>query len=191
MGVLPVAAQEGGDGAPPIESDWIGAEPTLYSLGDMLLSISAGALFPTVFFDDAGLTEHHVNIGGGFSVRFNYFLSPHLFVGAEIEPMWAGTLMTNVLFIIPMGVRVGYQFILGHFEFPLSLMVGFAPETYLDRNYGGLFVKPDVAVFWRFSSDWSFGVNAGWWWVPQWTADPKEDRHGNFVDLTLSARFHF
>ena len=115
MGVLPLAAQEGEDGTPPIESDWIGEPPTLYSRGDMTFAMSAGASFPIVFFGDTLVSEPHVNIGGGGSISFNYFLSPHFFVGGEVEVMWAGTLMNHVLFILPIGARAGYQFILGSF----------------------------------------------------------------------------
>jgi hypothetical protein len=104
--------------------------------------------------------------------------------------MFAATKGENVLFIVPMGLRIGYQFILGRFEFPLSLMVGGAPQKELDFGYFGLFLKPAASIFWRFNPDWSFGLNTAYWWVPQW---PKNgpDVYGNFLELTLSARYHF
>jgi hypothetical protein len=66
--------------------------------------------------------------------------------------------------------------------------VGFAPQTYLEKKYLGFFVKPGVSAFWRFNPDWSFGLNAAWWWVPQWAARTV---HGNFLELSVSARYHF
>ncbi|GHT75938.1 hypothetical protein FACS1894124_7870 [Spirochaetia bacterium] len=176
----------------PIEPDWDGALPELYANGDKLFVISVGAVFPTIFLDNNGEKyTHNVKIGGTGSLGFNYFLGSHLYLGAEIGGMFASTLAGNMLYMVPMGLRVGYQFILKRFEFPLSLMVGFVPQTYLKQSFGGLFMKPEVSAFWRLNPDWSFGLNTGWWWVPQW---PKEghdkDRHGNFIELTLSARYH-
>jgi hypothetical protein len=102
--------------------------------------------------------------------------------------MFAQTRAENFLFLVPMGMRFGYQFILGRFEFPLSLLAGFAPQTYLEKNFFGLFVKPSASAFWRFNPDWSFGLNAAWWWVPQWASQTV---HANFLELTLCARYHF
>jgi hypothetical protein len=104
--------------------------------------------------------------------------------------MFAPTKGENVLFIVPMGARVGYQFVLGHFEIPLAFTIGFAPEKYMEKNYGGLFMKPAASLFWRFNPDWSFGLNAGWWLVPQWPENGR-DVFGHFPEVSLAARYHF
>jgi hypothetical protein len=195
--LFPLAAQDSeenegaGEGIPelPIESDWPDVMPDLYSRGDKIFGISIGPILPTVFIhEDGGVKEGKIGLGGGGSLAYTYFFNAHIFIGGELGGMFAFTKAENALFIVPMGMRVGYQFILGRFEFPLSLLVGFAPQTYLEKNYLGFFVKPSASAFWRFNPDWSFGLNAAWWWVPQWA-----DRtvHGNFLELTLSARYHF
>jgi hypothetical protein len=198
---LSVSAQEEVDDPEriPIESDWNIESVTLYAAGDKTFTMAVGALFPALFLDNkmesyaTGYPVGNIHIGAAGSLSFNYFLSPHLFLGGEIEGMFAGTLGGNMLYIVPMGVRVGYQFIVGHFEFPLSLMVGMAPQSHGDNNgYFGLFLKPQGSVFWRFNSEWSFGLNTGWWFVPQWPASGAEyNRYGNFVELTLAVRYHF
>jgi hypothetical protein len=188
------AAQEGGGSDEiPVEPDWSGPLPTLYSKGDQTFSITLGVLFPTVFFDGNGSYTHNIDpVGGMGALTYDYFLSPHIFVGGQISGMFVGTLARNMLYIIPMGVRVGYQFILGRFEFPLSLMLGMAPMKFLDSGYFGyLFLKPGASVFWRFNSEWSFGLNTAWWWVPQWPRDISKSAYGNFLELTLSATYHF
>jgi hypothetical protein len=194
LGVLvlfPVAAQSGaGEGSPqlPIDSDWPDSIPDLYSRGDKIFGISVGPVLPTVFVYETGSRDTNISVGGALSLSYTYFFNSHLFLGGELEGMFATTIAKNALFIVPMGMRVGYQFIAGRFEFPLSLTVGFAPQTYLEKNFLGLFVKPVVSAFWRFNPDWSFGVNAAWWWVPQWS---KQTTHGNFLELSVSARYHF
>jgi hypothetical protein len=199
--VFPVSAQEGGedDTRIPIESDWDTARYTLYSAGDKTFTMAIGALFPALFLNnnwESYATSYpvgNINIGGTGSLSFNYFLSPYLFLGGEIQGMFAGTLGGNMIYIVPMGAKIGWQFIAGRFEFPLSFMVGIAPQSYGgNAGYFGLFLKPQGAVFWRFNFEWSFGLNAGWWFVPQWpAAGPEYNRYGNFVELTLAARYRF
>jgi hypothetical protein len=190
---LPLAAQdfEEGEEAPevPIESDWSDVMPDLYSRGDHIFGITIGPILPMLFVHETGgVKEGNIGVGGGGSLMYTYFLTSHLFIGGELGGMFAFTKGENALFIVPMGIRLGYQYILGRFEFPLSLLAGFAPQTYLQKNFFGLFIKPAASAFWRFNPDWSFGLNAAWWWVPQWA-----DRtvYGNFLELSLTARYHF
>jgi hypothetical protein len=199
--LFPVSAQEGGDDTDeiPIESDWDSGPVTLYSAGDKTFTMSIGALFPVLFLNNKGeayaesYPVGNVHIGATGSLSFNYFLSPYLFVGGEVQGMFAGTLGGNMLYIVPIGMKVGYQFIAGRFEFPLSFMVGIAPQSYSNNiGYFGFFLKPQGAVFWRFNPEWSFGLNTGWWFVPQWPATgPEYHRYGNFIELTFAVRYHF
>jgi hypothetical protein len=70
-------------------------------------------------------------------------------------------------------------------------MIGGATQKYLETNYFGLFLKPMASAFFRFNPDWSFGLNAGWWLVPEWTKESRKDMTAHFVEVTLSARYHF
>jgi hypothetical protein len=94
-----------------------------------------------------------------------------------------------MLYIVPFGARIGYQFLFQRFEFPVSLMLGGAAQMYLERGYFGPIAKPAAAAYWRFSPDWSFGFNCAWWVVPQWPRN-RHTVYGNFVELTMSARYH-
>jgi hypothetical protein len=175
----------------PIESEWEEYSMNTYSRGDKTFTITLGFLIPTFLFGkDIPDNNHGLSLGGTGTLSFNYFFTSHFFLGGEVSGMFMGTRAKNNLFIIPIGPRIGYQFIYRRFEFPLTLMVGWAAHKYLESNYGGLIVKPGASAFWRFNPDWSFGLNALWWFVPQW---PKNgyDAYGNFLELTLSARYHF
>jgi hypothetical protein len=195
---FPLAAQEEenpgsqpGGGSPPIESDWDGYVPELYARGDKAFIITLGLLIPTVFAGDAMEgNSRNIKLGGTGSLAFNYFLTSHLFLGGELGGMFAPTRGKNMLYIVPFGARFGYQFVVSRFEFPLTLMIGAAPQKYLDKGYFGLIIKPGASVFFRFNPDWSFGLNTNWWMLPQW---PKSGKNvfGNFLEVTLSARYHF
>jgi hypothetical protein len=171
------------------EDDWTGIISAPFSRGDKNLVISLGLVIP-VYFSGIEDNEHGISIGGTGSLAFNYFLTSGFFVGGELGAMFASTRRGNMLYIIPFGVRAGYQFWFGRFELPISLMIGFAPQKYLEKGYIGPFVKPSVSLFWRFNSDWSFGLNSEWWFIPQWPST-GEDVIGNFLELTLSAKYHF
>jgi hypothetical protein len=172
------------------DSPWEEIITSPYDRGDRNFIISLGVVFPTLFAGDIENNRHGLRLGGAGSLAFNYFLSPSIFVGGELSGAFIGTRGGNMLYIVPFGARIGYQFIFNRIEIPLSFMIGGAAHSYLERGYFGLIAKPGASAFWRLNSDWSFGLNCIWWFVPQW---PKNNHtvYGNFLELTLSARYHF
>ncbi|MDR0486988.1 MAG: hypothetical protein LBG91_01940 [Treponema sp.] len=190
-------AQE--EDSPEDEGPSIGAEwddlyaPDLYIKGDQTFIMSIGTAFPAVFFNNGKVINHNLEppVGGTGSLSYNYFFGARFFVGGEICGMFMPTLGVNTLFVIPLGVQAGYQFTLRRFEFPLTAGLGMVWHRYLDFGYYGFYMKGGAAAYFRFNSDWSFGLNANWRWLPEWTKDPKENVDGNIVDLRLSVRYHF
>ncbi|MCL2763035.1 MAG: leucine-rich repeat domain-containing protein [Treponema sp.] len=182
----------------PLETDWEGYVPELYSKGDQVFIISFGVIFPTVFFNNGSVIDHNFDppVGGSGSLGYSYFLGPHFYLGGEIGIKFNYTMGQNTIFLIPIGLRTGWQFLYRRFEFPLNLTVGIAPQRYLNLGYAGLFVKGGASAFYRFNPDWSFGLNCDWNWYPQWPKDegkrvPSKDMYGNIIGLTISARYHF
>jgi hypothetical protein len=200
IGLGPLAAQDEGDewnedpGGEIPADDWTGFMPSLYSRGDQTFGISFGIALPTFFVGSGGeILPRNIVIGGTGSLSYDYFFGSHLFVGGDVQGMFAPTLGDHMLFIIPLNIRVGYQFVLKRFEFPLSLGIGFAAQqfkTSKSYSYAGLFVKPRASAFFRFNPDWSFGVHTAWWWLPQ-TPKTGEKVHGHFFEATLAVRYHF
>jgi hypothetical protein len=189
---LPAQEEEG----PPINTDWSGVG-TGYSRGDMIFTINLGLIFPLFFVEqDRGTMANNISTGGAGMLGWNYFLGPHLFIGAELNGFFAGTVAENNYFGVPIGVKAGYQFVLRRFEFPFSLSAGMIPQGLLQSNYLGFYAKPSAGVFFRFNSEWSFGLSADFFWVPQWTDVVAADGnnvniHGFFLDVLLGARYHF
>jgi hypothetical protein len=183
---------EDGNASLPITTDWAGLPLTGYTRGDQTFTISLGMLFPLFFVSKSGdLLDNKISLGGAGSLAYNYFLNSHLFIGGILEGSFSQTLGKNFLYLIPIGFTAGYQFVLRRFEFPFSLTIGGMTEQYLTYNGYWIFFKPQASTFFRFNSDWSFGLNAAWWIVPQWTNDPERNATGNFFELTLCARYHF
>ncbi|MDR2941954.1 MAG: hypothetical protein LBV17_05135 [Treponema sp.] len=179
---------------PPPDGDWDYYAPDSYSHGDQTFIISLGTVFPTVFFNDGKYYKNHNFVGpfkGAAALSYNYYLTSHIFLGAEISGLFMPTLGDNVFFAIPLGMRTGYQFYLWRFEFPLNITFGMVWHNFLNNRYYGFYMKGGLAIYFRYSPEWSFGINANWNWLPEWTEDRSKNIDGNVVDLLLSARYHF
>ena len=178
---------------PPIFDDWDIYTTDLYAPGDQVFVISLGTFFPTLFLNNFKKIDHNISppVGGIGTLSYNYFLNAHIFIGGELGGMFASTLADHMLYLIPLGVRGGYQFYFWRFEFPVTLTIGMVWQRYLSLGYYGFFLKGGGSAFYRFNSDWSFGLNVNWGWFPQWTSNRSENVDGNMLELTLAARYHF
>jgi hypothetical protein len=176
----------------PISTDWAGLSLTGYTRGDQTFNISLGILIPLFFTDLSGnAIPNKVMLGGAGALAYTYFLDSYWFVGGILEGSFSQTLGENFLYLIPIGFTLGYQIIYKRFEFPFSITAGGMTEQYLTYSLWGPFVKPQASAFFRYNSDWSFGLNAAWWLVPQVTNTRERDSTGNFFEITLCARYHF
>jgi len=180
------------------ETDWDGYFPELYSRGDQTFSISLGVIFPLFFLNNGSMMDHNFSppVGGTGSLAYTHFLSPNFFLGGEIGIMFNSTLGNNTVFFIPIGLRTGWQFIFKRLEIPLTITAGVVPQTYLDYEYAGFFLRGGISFFYRFSPEWSFGLNSDWNWFPQWPKEKGErirskNVDSNILGLTISGRYHF
>jgi len=194
-----LGAQEDND--PDFEPDWVEPNIYAYSSGDQTFVISLGLTFPTIFTGNDGRIgdmKFRPKLGGTGILNYNYYIHPYFFIGAEVSGLFIHTLRKNTLFIVPIGVKIGTQLILWRFEFPVTFSLGMAWHSYLNILYFGMYLKAGLSVYFRATSNWSFGIASDWAWFPQWTKNDKASRpdntrniNGNFVHLMLSARYHF
>ncbi|MDR1232582.1 MAG: hypothetical protein LBK61_14420 [Spirochaetaceae bacterium] len=183
---------------PPIDSRWQDSFFETFTKGDTVFNINLGVVFPVAF--SAGNVSQYDPVGGTGMLSGSFFLNSHVFTGFGVQGMFVPTIGEHMLYIVPMGPHIGYEWVAGRFEFPLSLMVGWSWEMYLDHLYFGFFAKPQISALYRAFNDWSFGLTAAWWFVPQWGAKTTDDTGavikggdavGNFLELTLMAQYHF
>jgi len=172
--------------------------PEKYTKGDKTITISLGAAFPAVFLNNGKVIPHNITppIGPILSLAYSHFLGANLFLGGEIGFYSLFTLAKNVLFLIPIGLRAGWQFVFNRFEIPLYAAIGVAPQKYLDLGYFGMYLKGSVSAYFRYNPNWSFGLNADWNWFPQWPLKdkqpiPEKNVDANIIGVTLSVRYHF
>jgi hypothetical protein len=180
-----------------LETDWDDYVVDLYSRGDQTVTMSLGVIFPITFLNNGKEIKNNYSppVGGTGSLGYTYFFGAHFFVGAEVGFVSINTVGQNAAFLVPLGARTGWQFIFRHFEFPLNITIGTAIHRYLNFSYIGMFVKGGVSAFYRFSPEWSFGLNTDFYWYPQWPQEngkpaPEKNVDGFFSGITLSARYH-
>lgn len=130
-----------------------------------------------------------LKLGGAGTLGYMRFLNNNLAIGGDASFSYMTTVGKNVFTCIPLMAKVMYQFTAQKFEFPISFGIGGAFQNYIGESYFGLIIKPEVGAFFRYSPDWSFGINVGWNLMPQWTKDSSY--FGVIMDAGLTARYHF
>jgi len=165
----------------------------LYAIGDQTFIISLGTIFPTILrINGETVKDKFVPpVGGIGSLCYNYYINANIFAGAEISGIFIQTLANNTLFMLPVGIRGGYQFNIWKIEIPVSIGIGMALHRFNNQGHFGMYLKGGVSAFYRANEIWSFGINTNWYWFPQWVEDKTKNAYGNFLDLTISARYHF
>jgi hypothetical protein len=166
-----------------------------YSLGDQFFSLKAGLFIPLFFgTPNWGVEATNLTLGGTGNIEWGAFLNSSLSLGADLSGMFAFSPLERTLIIIPLTAKLTWWLRAGSFDFPLHMELG-VNFTKLDADlYFGMIVKPGVSAYWNMNSEWSFGLNVVYWWVPQWyaRADMREyTRYGNFMNVTVSALYHF
>jgi len=182
------------DSPPQDGGDWDIYAQDNYSRGDQTFIISIGAVLPTVFFNNGKYYKNHnfsPPVGGSGSLSYNYYFNRHIFLGGELGGSFLPTLGNNMFYAIFLGARTGYQFYWWRMEFPVNVTIGMTWHRFLSNSYYGLYMKAGGAAYFRFNSEWSFGLGSNWHWLPEWTNDGKKNVDGNMVDILLSARYHF
>ena len=153
--------------------------------GDQYIQISVMPSFPLNF-------KGKMYVGGAADLGYRRFLNGLFAVGGNIMVGYHPTIGSNIFNFWPVTASVTFQPSLWRFEFPISVGVGIAFETYQSRRYfPGLVVRPEIGMFYRMSESWSFGIGSVFLWMPQWYRDPAYNFDGLFLTASLSARYHF
>jgi hypothetical protein len=169
------------------------SEPApLYSLGDQTLAISGGMFVPLYFLSYAGAAAPtQLSLGGMGSLQWQAYLSSMFRIGLEVGGVFAFSPNMNVLLMLPVTAKVSYVMSFYPFEVPLSLGLGMNVVKYSDQSNVNLLVKPGASFFWIFNSSWSFGLNAVYWWDMQFAPTADQSRIGNFLEVSLTALYHY
>jgi hypothetical protein len=158
--------------------------------GDQNIGISIGPAFSLFNIGGDG-ADTNMEIGGIGSIRYNRYLNSRVALGGGIDFAFNPTLGENLYFYLPIVFGGTYTFVFDRIQVPLSLMGGFAFQTYNDRTYFGPILKPSAEIWFQYSPEWSYGLSAAWSVIPQFYEDSSNNRTGNFADIKAGFRYHF
>ena len=169
-----------------------------YDKGDQIFAINAGLFIPLFFQDLDGAIEPaggHIGVGGMLSLEWGIFLNRNITLGFDVGGVFASTVSDSTLLMIPITAKISYIPRIFPFEFPIFLEAG-VNLLKLDTLFcPAAIIKPGAAFQWNYNRDWTFGLNAKYWWVPEIYSEAsglaEQSRFGNFLEVTLSALYHF
>ncbi|MFW5742578.1 MAG: TP0733 family outer membrane beta-barrel protein [Spirochaetota bacterium] len=172
-----------------------------YSLGDQTLAVNLGTFIPLFFAGGPdGVAPANLTLGGAGSLEWGSYITNEFKLGVEVGGSFSFTPNRRPLFLVPIAAKASYIFSAYPFEFPVSMGLGMSFARLDDLLKIDPFVKAGGSFFWNYSAKWAFGANLSYWFVPQIytdretdvaTAGSQETRLGNFLELTLSALYHF
>ncbi len=163
--------------------------------GDQMIKISIALTVPTDFGNPFPGGSGKLKIGGLGSIGYHYFLTDWFALGADIGFGFNSSIGENLFNHVPIVFSATFQPSFKNFEFPISLGVGLAWETYNKYTYWpGLVIKPEVGAHYKLSQSWSVGADVSYTILPQfgkiWGTGDK-NRYARFLTIAVSARFYF
>ena len=160
--------------------------------GDQFIHVNLGPGFSLFNIGPDGInTDTRMNLGGTGALGYSRFINTKVALGGSIAFAFNPTRGDNLFFYLPITFTATYELVFNRIHVPLSINAGFAFQTYNAMNYFGPILKPEVAAYYQFSPDWSFGLLAAWNCIPEFYANSSENRIGNFVDVDAGFRYHF
>lgn len=161
--------------------------------GDQFINIGLMVTFPLNFGGTFPLYRSgQLSTGGAGVIGYHRFITSMFAVGLDVSFGYNPTIGENMFTYVPFVLCFTFQPTFKRFEFPMTMGIGAAVETYLNKTYfPGLVLKPEAGVYYRATPSWSFGIKGNFMYLPQWYNDSQYNDHGNFSSFVISARYHF
>lgn len=173
------------------------------SLGDQGFAITAGLYIPlfTVLLEDwpdtkytKGAVSSHLDLGGAGSLTYSIYLSSKWKLGLQLNGSFSQDINQNFVYSIPITIKTSYEFHpWSRVTIPIFIGTGIAMTFWKDDNFLADFIlKPGVGIYFDWSYEWSFGLDFSYLFIPQaGLGTAKESSIGNFLEITLTAEYHF
>lgn len=181
--------------APPEEEEELFVP--LYTLGDQTLAINLGGVAPLFFaLGPDGVAPTNLSFGGAGSLAWGSYITNEFKLGIEAGGAFFFSPNSRALFLVPITTSATYVFGAYPWEFPVSAGLGVSFARLESLLKIDPFVRLGGSVYWNYSTQWAFGLNLNYWLVPQIylpgsAAGSDATRLGNFLEITLSALYHF
>ena len=169
-----------------------------YARGSQTFSINLGLLVPLFIIfpnqsDLSGPFGDQLSLGGTGSLEWAAFLNNRWSLGVGLAGSFAKTPQENTQSLIPITANLTYHFLFKSFEVPIIFGAGLVVNQVDTQAYFGSIAKLGTGFFWNMNAEWAFGLRTQYWIVPEiyFSSNSEATAFGNFLDIGLSAKFHF
>ena len=163
--------------------------------GDQQLKITLGLGIPTSFGNPLPGGDGKVKLGGYGTFGYHFFLTDWFAVGADIGFGFNPTIAGHTFNHVPTVATATLQPSIGNFEFPITVGVGAAWETYNGETYWpGLVLLGEVGARYKISQSWGVGLDVSYKAMPQFARNwgtGEETTVGTFFTVSLCANYYF
>ena len=171
---------------------------SIYGIGDQTFSINAGVLLPLFIFGVDGNAVggfSKLSVGAAGSLRWGTFLNNEMTLGVDVGGMFAITKLERVLVMLPVSGLFTYA--IRFYPFEILLQAGLGANFIKledDLNICPI-LKPGASFYWNYSGEWSFGIQAEYWFAPDIyfgrNVPSEHTAFGNFLGITLTTLYHY
>lgn len=164
-----------------------------FEKGDILFSLSAGTAFGLGFFNPTTGSFDPANLKPSFTILLSLqrFMTPNIVLGGEVAGYFFSTINDRQFFLAPLGARIGYAFDLNPFFIIPTVSLGAAIMRLSDIGHIDPYIKTGAVFGWSPSQEICYTIHADLMTIPQFYSDSSQNRTGLFLDLIISATYHF
>lgn len=150
--------------------------------GDMFLKLNINGSVP--------ILPEQLKFGMDLDIGIYYLFTKWFGLGGSISFSYNPTLGQKIFYTIPVLGYAFFQLEVWHFEIPLFLGVGGVFEHHSSNFYFGLYIKPEIGLYYRINPEWSVGASCAFSIIPQWYTNPEYNYTGYLINPGISARYH-
>lgn len=188
-------AQEQAPEQSPAQTEAAAAIPVFsqFEKGDILFSLSAGTALGLGFYNPTTGSFDPANLKPSFTIllALQRFITPNIVLGGEIAGYFFATINDRQFFLAPLGARIGYAFDLNPFFIIPTVSLGAAIMRLNDMGHIDPYIKTGAVFGWSPSQEVCYTIHADLMTIPQFYSDSTQNRTGLFLDLIISATYHF
>ena len=176
---------------------WDDEDFLYYERGNQNFSFAAGTKLPLFTYfpvTNETDTEKFTFAGWYGSIGWERFLSSSFALGGELAYSSNGIVNGRRLVQVPVMFTARWYTLQNQFDIPLTLKAGGVFNSLNDEGdqaYLGPILAPSVEFLWKALDAWSFGIEASYWFTPEFYFGDKRDQTaiGNFLTIAVTATF--
>ncbi len=169
------------------------------NLGDKALGLSLGTDIPLFYQTLSGSTAPaNLSLGGFLALDLDFYLNNNWLLGGRLRGSFNATPNGNIVFLVPILFKGTYEIKFWPFSVPLWMGAGISFISFKQAFEVNPALQLGSGFYYHVSSQWGFGLNLNYLWIAQLYSGNEspgissdQSRLANFLDIGLSAVFHF